>query len=366
MTQIFSLRPNYGPAVADMLPEGVATPCFVILEETMLQNLAATAKACGGVHRLMPHVKTHRAEWIVRRLVQEGVPAFKTATVTEAATVLAAGARKLLWAYPTVNPAHIAAFLELARAYPGAALCALIDSAQGLSAWRAALEHSPPANLKLYVDLDPGMGRTGTPLDPSALVLARGARDLDAFGGWHVYDGHVQDRDIAVRRERVAAIVQDVRQLMSAAVAEGLCTEVIAGASYSFEFWPADVAAYVAPGSWTYSSSQHDTDLPHLQWQPAAYVLATVISRHGGTATLDAGSKAISPDKPMADRFRWNGRIVMMSEEHVVVEDNELAVGDRVMLMPRHACTTAYLYDRALVRTLEGGWESRPQLGNKR
>ena len=83
-------------------------------------------------------------------------------------------------------------------------------------------------------------------------------------------------------------------------------------------------------------------------------------------ATLDAGSKAISPDKPMAERFRWDGRIVLMNEEHVIVESSDLRVGDRVLLMPQHACTTAYLYDTALVRTASGGWEQRPQLGGAR
>ncbi len=41
-------------------------------------------------------------------------------------------------------------------------------------------------------------------------------------------------------------------------------------------------------------------------------------------------------------------------------------IGDNVLLMPKHACTTAYLYDRALVQTIDGRWEYRPQLGSKR
>jgi D-serine deaminase-like pyridoxal phosphate-dependent protein len=122
----------------------------------------------------------------------------------------------------------------------------------------------------------------------------------------------------------------------------------------------------VGPGSWTYSSDQHDAELTDLGWQPSAYVLATVISTKGETATLDAGSKAISPDKPLSDRFRWHGKIAMMSEEHVVVENQGLAVGDRVLLMPRHACTTAYLYDEALVFGRDGTWQFREQLGNRR
>ena len=36
---------------------------------------------------------------------------------------------------------------------------------------------------------------------------------------------------------------------------------------------------------------------------------------------------------------------------------------ERVLLLPQHACTTAYLYADALVKTSPGSWERRPQLG---
>jgi len=354
------------PAWAASLPEALQTPCFVVHERGVVANLHASARACGGVGRLMPHVKTHRAAWVVERLLREGVGAFKAATVAEVAMVLGAGAQHVLWAYPTVNPAHLRALLSLARDYPDARVQALVDSAAGVAAWRDATGGKPPRNLSLVVDLDAGMGRTGAPIEPATLALARDLAALGCFGGWHVYDGHVHDRDREARRARVAATAEQVAALTRAGAAEGLSTTLVAGGSYTFDLWPADRADFVSPGSWTYSSDQHDRELAGLDWTSSAYVLATVIGRHGNTATLDAGSKAISPDKPLAERFRWDGKIVMMSEEHVVVENADLAVGERVMLLPRHACTTAYLYSSAVVLTEDGKWEVREQLGNRR
>ncbi len=351
-------------------PQGAATPCLVIYEDAVRHNLEAMVARCGSVERLMPHIKTHRAAWIVSLLAQSGVNAFKVATIAEAAMVLSAGARRLVWAYPTVNQQHIGDFLSLARQHPQVQLGALVDSSQGLDAWQRTAGPNPwPANLALHVDLDPGMGRTGAAIGNQALALAQAICVIGGpkgFGGWHVYDGHINDRDIEVRRTRVIAVAAMVRSLVEKGREDGLSTEVIAGASYSFDLWPEELATFVGPGSWVYSSSQHDVELKHLQWRPAAFVLATVVSRHGARVTLDAGSKAISPDKPMGDRFRWDSPIVMMNEEHTVVEAQNLDIGDRVLLLPRHACTTAYLYDRALVRTADARWEIRAQLGSQR
>lgn len=370
MSNIPAFAPKHSPEWARTLPEGIRTPCFTIYEQGVIDNLHATARACGGIERLMPHVKTHRAGWIVELLLSEGVRAFKAATVAETAMVLAAGAPYVVWAYPSANRANIRALIDAARAFPRASVGALVDSPAGLDAWRKELAsgRTGAANLKLIVDLDPGMGRTGVPLTEAqaALDLAREVDALHCFGGWHVYDGHIQGRDAAARRERISEVMRQVASLIDRGAAAGLPAELIAGSTYSFDVWPASLAKYVGPGSWTYSSAGHDADLPEFGWQPSAYVLATVIATKGHTATLDAGSKAISPDKPLSDRFRWGGNIVMMSEEHVVVENEGLAVGDRVLLMPRHACTTAYLYDQALVLGRDGEWTFRDQLGNRR
>ncbi|MDR5822334.1 alanine racemase [Caballeronia sp. LZ043] len=360
---------KHAPAWASDLPDDVPTPALIVSEAGVLANLGRTAQACGGVGRLMPHVKTHRAPWIVRLLLEQGVTAFKAATVAEVAMTLEAGARHVVWAYPTVNRANLHELLALAARHPEARIAALVDSLHGLRTWSELLAQKTVPNLHLIVDLDVGMGRTGASLaDGTAFTLACELQALGCFGGWHAYDGHIHDRDPAVRRTRVQEGIEAVQGLLAQAGARGLSTQLIAGGSYSFDVWPRELATFVSPGSFVYSSSEHDADLAPLSWTPSAYVLATVISQNGGTVTLDAGAKAIAPDKPLRERFAWPGAIRLMSEEHVVVESagQGLRVGDQVMLMPRHACTTAYLFDSAVVRARDGGWDVRPQLGSRR
>jgi D-serine deaminase-like pyridoxal phosphate-dependent protein len=242
----------------------------------------------------------------------------------------------------------------------------LVDSAQGVEAARRELG-GDPANLRYRVDLDSGFGRTGVPVTEAAVAvdLALALDGMGRFAGWHLYDGHVKgSRD--ERRTKVLAEARAIAVLNERLQVHGLSADLAAGGSYTFDLWPADVARFVSPGSWTYSSAQHDVELTDLGWEPAAFVLSTVISAHGGTITLDAGAKAVAPDKPMKERFRCAGEILLMSEEHTVVRTDGLSLGDRVLLLPQHACTTAYLYDRALVRTSDGKWEIRRQLGGTR
>lgn len=345
--------------------EPVATPCFVIFEDGVRHNLRRTAEAAGGIDRLMPHVKTHRAPWITELSIAQGVTAFKCATNAEVEMVLAAGAKAVTWSYPTANPVNVRRFIDAARKYADAKLTGLVDNERGLEVWRAELRDGPP-NVDLRVDLDPGLHRTGAPMNDVAIKLARAVHGIGRLAGWHIYDGHVKGSR-EERQAEVDAIADRVRALTAALAKDGVQTDAVAGGSYTFNLWPRDLARYVSPGSWTYSSAQHDIELADLGWVPAAFVLTTVMSTHKGTATFDAGAKAISPDKPLAERFRWeDGGIVLMNEEHTVVETKDLAVGDRVFLMPMHACTTAYLYSDALVKTSAGRWEHRPQLGSTR
>jgi len=86
-------------------------------------------------------------------------------------------------------------------------------------------------------------------------------------------------------------------------------------------------------------------------YENALTVLATVISRpRPGTAIVDVGLKAVTPEfgdpTVLVDGATWHD----FSEEHGEVAVSgpaeELRVGDKIELVPRHGCTTVNLYDR--------------------
>ncbi len=349
-----------------MPPETAETPCFVIIHERVRHNFARTAEACGGVERLVPHIKTHRAPWLIQDLVSQGVKAFKAATSTEVEILAANGASEIILAHPQVDAMAIDRVIAVARKSPDKRIAAIVDSPVGVEIWRERLKGADLPNLGLRVDLEPGMGRTGMDLDEAAISVARELMAAGLFGGWHVYDGHVHDADRTVRSEQVASICERVFAFLADFHGGDAPVDVVAGGSYTFDLWPHRDGVRVSPGSWVFSSVRHCADLPEFQWQNAAFVVATVVSSKGDRATLNAGSKAISPDKPLEKRFDGPGEIVSMSEEHTVIKARNLPVGSRVALIPEHTCTTAYLYGRAWVLGLDGKWSLRDQLGCSR
>lgn len=349
-----------------MPPEAAETPCFVIIHERVRHNLARTVAACGGAERLVSHVKTTRAPWLIRDLVSQGVTAFKAATAAEVELVAASGAREVILAHPQVNATAVDRVIAAARKSPDLQVAAIVDSPAGLALWRERLKGDGLPNLGLRVDLDPGMGRTGMKMDGGAAALARELIDTGRFLGWHVYDGHVHDADRRVRKERVEQICEKVFAFLAGVHGEGAPVDVVAGGSYTFDLWPRRERVRVSPGSWIYSSVRHGADLPEFQWQHAAFVVATVVSTRDGTVTINAGHKAISPDQPLDKRFEGPGAILAMSEEHTVIKADGLPVGSRVALIPEHACTTAYLYTRAWVLGLDGRWSLQDQFGSQR
>ncbi len=347
-------------------PAQAETPCLVIEQAAVRHNLAKVLEICGGAERLVPHVKTHRAPWLIADLVRQGLAAFKAATPAEVEMVLDAGAAEVVWAYPSLNAGAIARVIVAARAHPAARVSALVHDVAGLEIWRRCLGPARPARVGLRVDLDPGMDRTGLPLGEAAAAMARVLAEDDLFAGWHLYDGHIGDTDIERRRARVTDLAARLSEFLGAAQPGPDARQVIVGSSYTFDLWPRSDGLRVSPGSWVYSSLRHGRDLPHLGWRQAAFVLTTVIRRTDADATLDAGAKAVGADLPLDTRFAWPGRIKLMSEEHTVVDGDGRALGERILLTPGHACTTAYLYPEAWVRDLGGDWQRRGQLGSRR
>jgi D-serine deaminase-like pyridoxal phosphate-dependent protein len=84
----------------------------------------------------------------------------------------------------------------------------------------------------------------------------------------------------------------------------------------------------------------------------ALTVLTTVVSRPGpGRAVCDAGSKVFSSDRGAHGQARGDhglvlgraARLVQLSEEHGWLRGDDVARGDRLRVVPAHACAAVNL-----------------------
>ncbi|WAS97450.1 alanine racemase [Nannocystis punicea] len=359
--------------LADLGPllPSLASPALVVDLAAVDHNIAAVLRRCGdglgsrAADRWRPHVKTLKTAALVRRLWAAGVTRCKCATLDELQMLLETAAEDgredsldVLLAYPL----HEAAFRvarRLLAAHPAARVQLLADSpahALAMDGWA----RTAAAPLDLHLDVDLGMARTGSP--PS--VWREAIADLASLSrlrvaGLHGYEGH-----LAWSQTREAAVAYDQLCDLAAAVA---CIgtdplELVTSGTHSFS------AALDHPrlngGPWRHRISPGTVVLSDLRSEPAAdlldlrqaaYVLARVISRGSDRVTLDAGSKAIAPDRP-APNCRlpaWPGLVPLSpSEEHLPLRREHGALPDlgaAVLLVPDHVCTTVNLYRECLL-----------------
>jgi len=146
-------------------------------------------------------------------------------------------------------------------------------------------------------------------------------------------------------------------------VAAGLPPERISTGGTPGLFRAAQVTASTEyrPGTYIYGDRMQ-LAWGHGGWDDCALtVLATVVSRPTPTrAILDAGSKALAADAcPLPGHGRltdWPDAVITgLSEEHAQVDltacATRPAIGDRVRVIPNHACVVTNLYDQVyLVR----------------
>lgn len=345
---------------------GAATPALVIDLDAVDQNLSATLRLLGDdATRWRPHLKTAKLERVMRRMVERGVEHAKTSTTLELATACRAGFRDVLLAYP-VRGAHAEATRRIAEEYPGTAVSGLVEDPAGVAAWRGS-------RVGLFIDLNPGMNRTGmaTLETDRVLELVRALESAGLrFAGLHYYDGHAADfargeAEALVHRgyDQLLRLVGDLRKA-------GVSTpEVVTAGTPAFPhagnypgFLAAGIPHRVSPGTVVYNDRRSLEQLPHAAgYRPAALVLATVVSHPApGRFCLDAGHKTVSADAgiPTCEVLgHAEFHPGHPSEEHLPVD---VAAGGRVpdrgatlWLLPTHVCPTVNNFDHAIV--VQGG-----------
>jgi len=337
--------------------ESVATPALVLYRERIEENLRQMIAIAGDPARLRPHVKTHKLAPLIQRQVELGITKFKASTIAECEMCAAEGASEVLLAYPAIGP-NTTRLCELAKRFPKTKFAALTDSATSIQALGAAAREAG-IRLDVFLDIDPGMHRTGVMPGPEAVELYKliAAEPGLQATGLHLYDGHLHQQDVAEREKACEEVCAPVLALRHDLEAVGLPVPVfVASGSPTFAIHAKHHDRQLSPGTtvlWDFGYGDKQADLPFV---PAALLLARVISKPGtNRLTLDLGHKAVAAENPHP-RVRLieipDATFPMQSEEHLVVETpntDKFVIGQILHGIPRHICPTVALHNEAVV-----------------
>jgi D-serine deaminase-like pyridoxal phosphate-dependent protein len=337
--------------------QDIPTPSAVVDLDVLERNIARmAARARGAGVRLRPHAKTHKCPEIGRLQRAAGAWGLSLAKIGEAEVFVAAGFDDVFVAYPVVGEDKGQRLLRLSDR---ARLAVGVDSVEGARSLAGCFRAAGRV-LDVLLKVDVGYGRVGVP--PSeAPALARRIADLPGLRLRGVFT-HAGQGYLAETRLGVDAVAQGEGEILAAAAADlraaGLGVEEVSVGSTP----TAAVAMRVAgvtecrPGNYVF----HDASQVALGTcgveDCALTVVATVVSVPApGRAVVDAGSKTLSSDplRPKAGGYGQllgrRSRLEKLSEEHgvVAVADGEaFRVGERVRILPNHACVVANLHDR--------------------
>lgn len=336
--------------------EQAQTPALVINREAVDANIAAMCGLLG--ERWRPHVKTAKLEWTMRRLVAAGVTRCKCATPLELEVALRAGFEDVFMAF-SLRGLGVRRVAELAAESSGD-VSVLVEDRSGLDQWR-------DSDVTVFIDIDPGTGRSGVPCGDVDVVVAL-ARDIASTGlrlrGLHLYDGSAVGDTLDDRRAWCTHALDALCVVSQALLAEGHdIPELVTSGSRT---WPIALehaglaelpsAHTVSPGTIVYADARtFQKDPARDSLRPAAVVVTRVTSMGPDSLTLDAGHKAValSPHGPSGVILGHPGlELQKPSEEHGPVKlagASRVDYGDLLAILPSHIGPTVNLHDHAII-----------------
>ncbi len=354
--------------------EDLPTPCVLIDERRLEVNLSQMAAKTTEVH-LRPHTKTHKSTALAKRQLAHGAHGITVAKVSEAEKFVQHGFDNVCIAYTIVGPAQLKRLTTLSQQ---AYISFCIDTKEGVHRAAQAFSQSEcPANILL--EIDTGYGRCGVPHDhPDVVKLAQMIRELDSLhlAGILTHEGNAYSNG-QVNRATVMSQTRDRMLDVAIRLAKSGCInpnsfEISLGSTPSVSiFEPLSKGGFqiteLRPGNYIFNDlTQVSLGVCSLD-ACALTVLSTVVSKHRtpqGTERLilDAGRKILTSDlvsgqsgygcilyNPRTRTAHPHASIPELSEEHGWAEvqgGSALSIGDRVQIVPNHACVVVNMVDR--------------------
>jgi D-serine deaminase-like pyridoxal phosphate-dependent protein len=347
------------------------TPHAVVDGARMRANIARVASYARD-HRihLRPHIKTHKDPQIAQIQLESGACGLTVATAREA-EVMASVCNNILVAFPPVDQGRIDRLLSLKNIRLTIALDS-VEAVKRLQARWVETRSKDSDPIHVLVEVDLGARRTGVSSHEDLLQIARAAQAHPGteFEGIMLHPGHVRRNsqdpgciDLGLQppdpaEKQVLALREELLVVLKVLADAGIPCNTVSGGNTPTLFLSHLVPELTEIRPGTYIYCDRDTAAQgNFSWADCAYsVLATVVSTAvKGQAVVDAGIKALAKE-PLAELEGYGALldrpdviVRRLSEEHGILDLSQTAwsprVGDRVRIVPNHACVSVHLQD---------------------
>ncbi|NIA70565.1 D-TA family PLP-dependent enzyme [Pelagibius litoralis] len=338
-----------------MKVDDIETPAVVIDEAVARRNIEQYQAHCNqhGLS-LRPHIKTHKLPHFAKAQIAAGAVGITCQKLSEAEVMADHGLDDILITYNILGSAKLARLRRLAERL--GKVCVTADNPVVIEGLSAAFADAPRA-LPVMVECDSGAHRCGVASPEEAVTLAQAISSSPglAFAGLMTYPA-------VGGGAQVQAFMAEAKRLLAAVGLD--CPVVSSGGSP--DMWTSGEVEGVTEyriGTYIYNDRslvQHGV----RSWEDCALtVLATVVSLPAtGRAIIDAGSKTLTSD---LIGLRGYGQVLghddvevsALSEEHGILAwagGKKLHVGQRIHIVPNHACVVSNMVDFVWIKSEAG------------
>lgn len=327
------------------------TPALILDAPTFQKN-ADTMKALlkDSTLKLRPHYKSHKCAQIAKMQISDGAKGMTCAKLSEAIDLADVGVEDILIANQITDPQKIRRLADLAG---DCRLTVCVDSIENARALSAAAKCTG-TTVHCLIEYEIGMMRCGVTSEEELFTLAEaiGNEPHLVFDGIQAYAGHISHMEGEdERRALTEANSQKLRHLLLELEKRGMKANILSGGSTGTAQIKAKEGLYteLQAGSYLFMDSTYKT--LGLPFENSLFILSSVVSARGGLTVVDAGVKTCGVDQGMPDIVGGEAREIVASEEHFQLHglSHPKNIGERVMLIPGHCCSTVNLHDRIYV-----------------
>ncbi|MBQ8742911.1 MAG: DSD1 family PLP-dependent enzyme [Clostridia bacterium] len=330
---------------------GLSTPALIIDSKKFRSNANRMAELLSGSSlKLRPHYKSHKCASIARWQIECGAIGMTCAKLSEAEDLCDAGIEDILIANQIVDPAKIRRAADLAR---NCRLTVCIDSAENIAAFSKAASLCG-STVHCLVEYEIGMKRCGVESKEDVLSLAKQIIKSEnlKFDGIQAYAGHISHvEDLNKRKEMTAENYRKLKDLLDYLKENGIDVRTVSGGSTGTAEIKAAEGLYteLQAGSYLFMDAVYrELSLP---FENSLFLLTTVVSAKEDLIVVDAGVKTCGVDQGMPAIYNENAGEIVASEEHFQIHGyrGKAKVGDKLLLIPGHCCSTVNLHDKIYV-----------------